>query len=153
MTNRDKKIIVGELRLKAGSALIIFLLFSLIVASVTGIIMVLGNPSPGIINRAYLAILIVLILDVIIFRKTFMLVIDLVRLQKVIVNYDGIHMKFDKSEVINESDILAKLSKSGNFEKLDFNHSFRVELSKSNKEILYVEQFGKVIFPVECRVS
>lgn len=147
MSNRDRKILIGELRLKAGSALIIFLVIALIIAIITCMMVAWGNPSPGIIKRAGLAVLVVLILDVIIFRKTFLLAVDLVRSQKVTVNYDGLHRSLDKSEFISMTELLSKLTKSGNFEKLDFNESFRVELSKSKKEILYLEQFGKVIFP------
>ena len=147
MNNRDRKILIGELRLKAGAAFIIFSVVTLLIAIVTGIMIAFGNPSPGIIKRAYLAILIVLLLNVIIFRKTFLIAIDLIRSKKVIVRYDGIHRSIDKSEFINMTELLSKLSETGTFEKIDFNQSFKIELSKSKKEVLYIEQFGKVIFP------
>lgn len=147
MNNRDRKILIGELRLKIGIALVLFLVVTLIIAIVTGMMIVFGSPSPGIIKRAYLAILIVLILITIIFRKTFLIVIDLIRSKKVRVCYDGIARSLDKSEFISMTELLSKLSESGNFGKIDFNKSFKIELSKSNKEILYIEQFGKVIFP------
>ena len=108
-----------------------------------------GNPSPDIIKRTYTAILVVFILDAIIFRKIFFLLIDLIRLQKVRVYYDGVNHSLDKSEFMNMTELLLKLSKSGNFEKIDFNQPVCVELSKFNKEILYIEQSGKIIYPKE----
>lgn len=147
MNNQDRRILIGEMRLKAGAALIIFLIISLVIAILAGVMVALGNPSLGIIKRAGAAMLVVLILDIIIFRRTFLLAIDLIRLQKIRICYDSVHRSIDKSEFINMTELLSKLSKSGNFEKIDFNESFRVELSKSKKEILYIEQFGEVIFP------
>lgn len=147
MNNRDRKILIGELRLKSGIAFIIFLVVTLIITIATVIIIEFGNPSSGIINRAYLAILIVLLLIVIIFRKIFLIAIDLIRSKKVQVRYDSIYRSIDESDFINMNEFLSKLSESGNLENVDFNHSFIVELSKSKKELLYIEQFGKVIFP------
>ena len=148
MNNRDRKVLIGELRLNGGLALIIFLATSLIVAIVTGAIIAWGNPAPGIIKRASLGIILVFILDVIIFRNTFLIAIDLIIAKKVQVQYDGIHRTIDKSEFINMTELLSKLSNSGNFDKIDFNQSFNVELSKLNKEILYIEQFGHIIYPM-----
>ena len=147
MNTRDRKILMGEFRLKAGSALIIFVVISLVIVIITGMFVAWGNPSLGIIKRAGLAMLVVLILDIIIFRSTFLIAIDLIKAQKVRICYDGLHRSIDKSEFINITELLTKLTKSGNFEKINFNESFRVELSKSKKEVLYIEQFGKVIFP------
>lgn len=149
MNNRDIKIIIGELRLQAWLAFLMFFFIFLFIAVVTSLMIIWGNPSTGIIKRACFATIIVLIFDVVIFRKTFLLVIDLIRKQKVIVYYEGIDRKLDKSEFINLTELLSKLSESGNFEKLDFNQSFIVELSKTRKEILYIEQHGKVIFPIK----
>lgn len=147
MNNRDKKILIGELRLKSSLALIVFVSVSLIIAIVTGIIIAIGDPAPEIIKRASFAILVVFILDILIFRNIFLIAFDLILSQKVLIHYDAIHHTIDKIEFINMDELFSKLSNSGNFEKIDFNHSFKIELSKSNKEILYIEQFGKVIFP------
>ena len=146
MINRDRKILIGELRLKAGLALIIFVSISFIIAIITGISIAFGSPA-GIIERACFAIAVVFILDALIFRKIFLIVVDLIRAQKVQIHYDGILRTIDKPEFIDLANLLSKLSRSGNFDKIDFNHSFKTELSRWNKEILYIEQFDKVIFP------
>lgn len=147
MNNKDRKILIGELRLMSALALIIFLAIILIIAIVTIIIVASGNSSPELYKRVILAVQVVLILDIIAFRNIFLIALDLIRAKKVRVCYDGKHRSIDKPEFISMTDLLSKLSNTGNFDKIDFNQSFVVELSNLKKEILYIEQFHKVIFP------
>lgn len=147
MNKEDRKTLKGQLKLKVGVALIIFVVISLIILIISLLMTVIGNPSPGILERTGVALSVLMILILTIFRKNILILIDLIESQKILINYNGFQKGIDKNEFINMTELLLKLSNSGNFNKINFNESFKVELSKCSKEILRIEQLGKVIFP------
>lgn len=147
MNNKDRKHLIAKLRLETGASLIIFLTVCIIIFIVVLLSIIYGNPAPGILRRAGIAMIVVLTIDLYLFRKTLLIVLDLIVSQKIPIHYNGDSRSVDKSEFITISELLSKLSKTDHFERIDFNESFRVDVSKFRKEILYVEQFGEVIFP------
>ena len=147
MNKSDKEILIGLLRMKAGFAVLIFIGFALLISLVTLLFITVGNPSPGIINRAGLGIGVAFFTVVVIFRKAFLIIADLSFGKKIRIKYDGFNKITDKPAFIEKEFLLTAISSLGELYKIDFEHSFTIELSKFSKDILHITQFNKIIFP------